>query len=150
MDAQTYGLLAVILDFIFILAHHAIGLVIYLRRKNDGMALLVSVALIANGAMIPLALTYSQLQANPVLLGLVNLVIYLSLVSAILLLYAFPDGRFMPGWTRWMAILWALLCLPAIFAPELPISLSSWPTPLQVAVLLIGSGTGFSPRCIAI
>jgi len=142
MDASAYGLLAVILDFIFILAHHTIALVIYLRRKDDGMALLVSLALIANGAMIPLALTYSQLQANPVVHGLVNLVIYLSLVSAILLLYVFPDGRFMPSWTRWVAILWVLLCLPAIFAPELSISLPSWPTPLQVIVLLSVSGTG--------
>jgi len=142
MDASAYGSLAVILDFIFILAHHTIALVIYLRRKDDGMALLVSLALIANGAMIPLALAYSQLEANPVVLALVNLVIYLSLVSSILLLYAFPDGRFRPGWTRWMAILWAFLCLPAIFAPDLPISLPSWPTPLQVIVLLSVSGTG--------
>lgn len=142
MDASTYGLLAVVLDLIFILAHHTIALVIFLRRNDDGMALLVSLALIANGAMIPLALTYSQLQANPIVHGLVNLVIYLSLVSSILLLYAFPDGRFRPDWTRWMAILWALLCLPAIFAPELPISLPSWPTPLQVVVLLSVSGTG--------
>jgi hypothetical protein len=41
-----------------------------------------------------------------------------------------------------MAIAWALLCLPAIFAPSLPISMSSWPAPVQIGVHFIFSATG--------
>jgi hypothetical protein len=63
-------------------------------------------------------------------------------VTSILLLYVFPDGRFVPGWTRLMAILWALLCLPAIFAPGLPFSMTKWPAGIQIIVHLIFSATG--------
>lgn len=142
MDAEAYGLLAIILDFVFILGHYAIALVIFLRKKWDWLALLVSLAMVVNGALIPLALTYSQIVVNPIWLGLVNVIIYLGVVSSILLLYVFPDGRFVPGWTKGLAIIWALLCLPAIFAPELPISMSSWPAPVQIGIHLLFSATG--------
>jgi len=142
MNAQTYGLLAVILDFVFILGHYTIALVIFLRKKWDWLALLVSLAMVVNGALIPLALTYSQLAVNSFWLGLVHIVIYLGVVSSILLLYVFPDGRFVPTWTRALAVIWALLCLPAIFAPDLPISMSSWPAPVQIGVHFVFSATG--------
>jgi hypothetical protein len=142
MDAEAYGLLAVILDFVFILGHYAIALVIFLRRKWDWLALLVSLAMVVNGALIPIAMTYSQIVVNPVWLGLVHVVIYLGVVTSILLLYVFPDGQFVPKWTQVLAIVWALLCLPAIFAPDLPISMSSWPAPVQIAVHLFFSATG--------
>jgi len=142
MSSETYGILAIALDFIFILGHYAIGLIIFMRRKSDWMALLVALALVTNGALIPLALAYSQLEVNLVWRSLVNLVVYTGLVSAIFLLYSFPDGRFVPSWTRWMAILWALLCLPAIFTPDSPVSLASWSLPVQTVVILIWSGAG--------
>jgi len=142
MTSETYGVLAIALDFVFILGHYAIGLIIFMRRKNDWMTLLVALALVTNGALIPLALAYSQLEVNLVWRSLVNLVVYTGLVSAILLLYSFPDGRFIPSWTRWMAILWALLCLPAIFVPDSPVSLASWSLPMQTVVILVWSGAG--------
>ena len=142
MTAHTYGILAVFLDFVFILGHYAIALVIFLRKKEDWLTLLVALAMVVNGALIPLALTYSQLVVGPLWLGLVHLVIYLGVVTAILLLYVFPDGRFVPAWTSGMAIAWALLSLPAIFAPNLPISMPSWPAPVQILVHFVFSATG--------
>ena len=32
--------------------------------------------------------------------------------------YVFPDGRFVPRWTRWLAITIALLVIPDIFFPD--------------------------------
>lgn len=142
MTAHSYGLLAVILDFVFILGHYTIALVIFLRKKQDWLALLVSMAMVVNGALIPIALTYTQLVVSPLWLGLVHVVIYLGVVTSILLLYVFPDGRFVPGWTRGMAIVWAILCLPAIFTPSLPISMSSWPPAMQIGVHFVFSATG--------
>jgi hypothetical protein len=142
MNAATYGLITVILDFVFILAHYAIALVIFLRKKDDWLTLLVALAMVVNGALIPLALTYSQLVVSPIWLGLVRLVIYMGVVTSISLLYLFPDGRFVPSWTRGMVIAWALLCLPAIFAPGLPISMPSWPAAVQLGIHLVFSATG--------
>lgn len=142
LSAETYGILTVLLDFVFILGHYAIALVIFLRKKDDWLALLASFALIANGSMIPLAISYSQLDVQPAWINLVKLVIYLGLVSGILLLYVFPDGHFVPFWTSFMAVLWAYLCFPAVFFPDLPSSISSWPLAKQVIIYLIFSGTG--------
>ena len=142
MTAATYGILTIVLDFVFILGHYAIALIIFLRRRRDWMALLVALALATNGVLIPLALVYEGLEVHLLMRGALNLVIYLGLVSAITLLYVFPDGRFVPSWTRWLAGLWALLCLPAVFAPQLPISLPAWPLPVQVAIILVWSGVG--------
>ncbi len=142
MSAESYGLFSVLTDFVFILGHYAIALVIFLRKKRDWLALLVALALVVNGALIPLALAYSQLVVAPLWLGLVHLVIYLGVVSSILLLYLFPDGRFVPAWTRGLALLWALLCLPAIFAPSLPISMAKWPAAVQISVHIFFSATG--------
>ena len=142
MTAATYGSLTIILDFIFILGHYAIALIIFLRRRRDWMALLVALALATNGVLIPLVLIYEQLEVHIILRSAVNLVIYTGLVSATTLLYVFPDGRFVPSWTRWLAGLWALLCLPAVFAPQLPISLPAWPIPMQFFAILVWSGVG--------
>ena len=142
MSAETYGLFSVLTDFVFILGHYAIALVVFLRKKRDWLALLLALALVVNGALIPLALAYSQLVVDSLWLGLVHLVIYLGVVTSILLLYVFPDGRFVPAWTRGFAVLWALLCLPAIFAPSLPISMTRWPAAIQIFVHFIFSATG--------
>jgi hypothetical protein len=142
MNAGSYGLLTVILDFVFILGHYAIALVIFLRKKDDWLTLLVALGMVVNGALIPIALTYSQIVVSPIWLGLVHLVIYIGVVTSISLLYVFPDGRFVPVWTQGLAIAWALLCLPAIFTPDLPVSMASWPAPVQIAVHLFFSATG--------
>ena len=47
----------------------------------------------------------------------VRLLDYLGQVSFCILFYVFPNGRFVPRWSRWLAIAVALLWVPDIFFP---------------------------------
>jgi len=85
----------------------AVGAGIFWRRSDDWMALFTSMSLITFG-------TFSIYPDLVVLAGQ-NSVVWLSVrllgffgsTSLLLFFFLFPDGRFVPGWTRWMAIFWA-------------------------------------------
>jgi hypothetical protein len=48
----------------------------------------------------------------------VHLLDYLGQVAFVTFFYLFPNGRFVPRWTRWLAIAVALLYVPNIFFPR--------------------------------
>jgi hypothetical protein len=85
----------------------AVGVVIFWRRSDDWMALFTSLSLITFGAVSlnegPAALAdqYSVLWLP------VHLVALFGTVSLNLFYYLFPNGYFVPRWTRWAAILFA-------------------------------------------
>jgi hypothetical protein len=52
-----------------------------------------------------------------------------------LFFYLFPSGRFVPRWTRWLALCWVLFVGTWIFTPFGP---PSWPLPIfNVAILIL-------------
>jgi hypothetical protein len=54
--------------------------------------------------------------------------------SAALFFYLFPDGRFVPRWTRALAAVWVVWQVPAIFFPNSPFNSDNWPPLLAGAV----------------
>jgi hypothetical protein len=130
------------LNLLVIFAHLVIGLIVFWRRSNDPMALAVAFALVTNGAWLPLTLMYGQAPQRALAPSLVHVITYLGLVSGLALLFVFPDGRFVPGWTRALAGGWAGLSLMAIFFPSTPVSLTQWSILLQIVVLLALAGAG--------
>jgi signal transduction histidine kinase len=51
----------------------------------------------------------------------------------------FPDGRFVPGWTRWLTLAWLAWQVPFCLPSTSPFSLMRWP-PLLLAALFLGMG----------
>ncbi len=141
-SAATFAGYAIGLSLLVLVAHLVLAALILWKRAGDGVALLVALALATNGALLPFTLQLSMEAAAHLPTFLVRVVIYLALISSVVLLYVFPDGKFVPGWTRWLALLWALLAIPSIFAPSSSLGLPSWPFALQVLTLLVWSGTG--------
>ncbi|MDQ3327065.1 MAG: hypothetical protein M3506_00885 [Chloroflexota bacterium] len=86
----------------------AVAVVLFWRRSNDPMALFVSMTLITFGASPTLyALADVRFLAIPVLLiGSVGW------TSIGVFFYVFPDGRFVPQWTRWLVLVWLLMQIP--------------------------------------
>jgi hypothetical protein len=89
------------------------------RRFNDRMAMLVGLALVT----FPLNLTGGAeaefLAAHPawrVPLGLRDVLTGFSVIM--LLLYLFPDGRFLPRWTRILFVAWIVLGITSSFFVE--------------------------------
>src|SRR5919112_2215117 len=86
----------------------AVGAVIFWRRSDDWMAVFTSLCLITFGTFtldetpIVLAERYSTLSLPVHLLG------FIGSASLLLFFFLFPDGRFVPGWSRWILIFWTV------------------------------------------
>jgi hypothetical protein len=141
LPADFYAGGIIVLSLIFVLAHLVMAVVIIWRRPGEWMALFVCFALVTNGAMIPLSLMYAPGFGSPLAQFLVHGVTFIALVSGIILLYLFPDGRFVPPWTRLFALIWAILTFLA-FWPSSALSLPTWPIWLQLLTLLVWPGIG--------
>lgn len=139
---QGFAVLLAALDFLFILAHYAIAAFIFIRRRRDWLALTVALAMVTNGSLVPLMTVFSHQTLSPGWSFILHCVIYFGLVSSMLLLYLFPTGRFVPAGTVILAAIWAVIGLPAVFAPKASISLASWPVQVQVVVLVIFAVAG--------
>ena len=123
-------------------AHYLLGWFLFRRRAGDPMALIVSYTLVSNGAILPLSNFYAGPGVQPFIILMVSAVIYVGLVSSIVLLFIFPDGRFVPGWTRYLALPWMVFALLFLAAAS---GFPDWPGILQtggILVMLIWAGGG--------
>ena len=111
LSATAYALYNVALDTIFVSVFAVIAIIIFWRRSGDPIALLVATMLVVWGPLNGLfVLTpgstdgmYGPLQA---ILGTV--LTYVGYITWMLFFYLFPSGRFVPGWTRWLALLYGV------------------------------------------
>ena len=102
-----------ILEAVLRLLTLSVALFIFWHRSDDWMALLASIMLVATFAVFspsPMMLETSQ----PLWQWPIILLRAIGLASTVGLFYLLPDGRFVPRWTRWLAI--ALLLLIGAFA----------------------------------
>jgi GAF domain-containing protein len=105
------------------LVYFAVALVIYRGRSDDWMALFVSFAL--------LAFTVGRLLDR--LVGEISFAIPAAIVTGLafasfnILFYLFPDGRFVPRWTRWVALVWSGLVLVSGLFPGSTLDVSTLP-----------------------
>ncbi len=141
LSVASYAGYLTALDALLVLVHILIGGFILWRRPSDWMSSFVALALITNGALIPFSRFYGPNSEAVPWQPLANLVTYLGLATSVLILYLFPDGRFVPRWTAMLAVLWGVLILSMVF-PFAAWGMNRWPLPLQLAVLSLWSGTG--------
>ena len=137
LSASAYALYNVALDTIFVSVFAAVAIVIFWRRSDDPMALLVATMLVVWGPLNGLfVLTPSATEGE---YGLVqaasgSVLTYVGYITWMLFFYLFPSGRFVPRWTRWLALIYGVfffgLWTFTPFGPE------SWPPPLFIAAVL--------------
>jgi hypothetical protein len=99
------------LSAVVTLVFFAVAAVVFWRRSENKMALFVSFALLVFGG----AAITDLADAHPALGLPANVLNYVGQVSVGVLFYLFPDGRFVPRWTRWLAVATALLFVPVFF-----------------------------------
>src|SRR5918992_576335 len=136
LSAVGYALYNVTLDAVFVSVFAVVAIVIFWRRSEDPMALLVATMLVVwgplNGLFVltgAIEVMYPALQAT---LG--RLVTFVGYVAWMLFFYLFPSGRFVPRWTRWLAICWVLFLGLWNFTPYGPLT---WPPLLFNAAVLV-------------
>ncbi len=126
------------LDIVLALAHFLIAFLIFWEVRDSLMAVMVALALVTT----PMAATEAFAGTMPPWKLLADFIVYLGLVSSMTLLYLFPDGFFVPRWTRPLTILWAGLNIPAVFLALTNFGLLAWWRAIQVLLLLAISGSG--------
>jgi hypothetical protein len=98
--------------------------VIFWHRSEDRIALLGAFALLMfGGAAFNSHVSEAAASAYPALWLPIHLLEYAGQVSYSVFFLTFPDGRFVPRWTRWLALVWAVLWVPNVFFPHSPLNL---------------------------
>ena len=100
----------------------AIAIFLFWRRSNDWMAMLFSLQMITSIAFTTRSLSALQ-QAYPAVRAPVQFIWLLAFVLIIVMLYLFPDGRFVPRSTR-LAVITVVL---VVLSPGLPEGLLNLP-----------------------
>ena len=111
------------------------GATLFWKRYDDRLILYASMALVTFGAMQSATLR-GLAKAYPGLDLPVALVYFVGEVSFFVLFCVFPDGRFVPRWTRWAAAVWLFYQLLDSFFPEAPFSPGNWPLLIDLSLFV--------------
>lgn len=108
-----------------------VGVLIFWKAGSDWMALLVSAAFIAQGVSTPLI--DALIAGNAGWFWPVLLLRVLTFDLLLLVFFLFPDGRFVPRWTRWLALAFILYSGLWFIYPQLvpPIAILAEATTLR-------------------
>src|SRR5215208_7622061 len=98
----------VAMDAVFAAVWFAVAALIFWRRSDDRMGLFASLALLTFGT-VTYTFTLEALTIRyPAWDVPVSLLHFLGSATFGLFLYLFPDGRFVPRWTSWVALTWII------------------------------------------
>jgi hypothetical protein len=134
LEVGSYAVFSVVLALIIACSAWAVSGVIFWRKSDDWMALLVALLLVVGGTLyvVETEVTGQSAWRLPAqLLGLLTFVVYYLVFSL------FPDGRLAPRWTRWLLV--AFCTLLVIFSSLFPnpFALPLWLS-VSIEVVLFG------------
>src|SRR5829696_3349977 len=120
LSVHTYAHLNVVVDKVFQLLWFAVGALIFWRRSDDRMALLVAALLVSFGPVtVDPTAANTLLYSQPAWWLPVRCVEIVGSVCSTLFFFLFPGGRFVPRWTRWLAVAFIAFDLSRSLFPEL-------------------------------
>jgi hypothetical protein len=120
LSVRSYALLNVAIDKVFELVWFAVGALIFWRRSDDRMALLVSVFLVAFGTVtVDPSEANTLISSQPAWWLPVRGVQIVGEICSVLFFLLFPGGRFVPRWTRWLAIVFSAFLISRDLLPDL-------------------------------
>jgi hypothetical protein len=138
LSLRFYATSNVVIDKVFQLVWLAVGALIFWRRSDDRVALLTSLFLVTFGTVtVDPTAADSLVSSQPAWWLPVRIVEIVGLVCSTLFFLLFPGGRFVPRWTRWLAVAFIALDLSRTFFAEV---YSRWPV-LEAASYLVFLGT---------
>ena len=127
----VYAAIKVGADIALAAVSGTVGLVIFLRRAREPMALFVAIMLVALGQI---GNGDALRGSGPVVQLLVGFVYLVAWTSFTLFFYLFPDGRFVPPWIRWVALIAVLANLyPGTLPMEFQVAILTGPLAIAIA-----------------
>jgi hypothetical protein len=142
LSVDFYAIYFVALNVIFAAVYLVIAAVIFARKSDDWLALFAALMLVTFG-IGTISGASDSLAASPSIWRLPSQIVeFIGDISIILFLSIFPDGRFVPRWTRLLVLIWTITRIPVYFFPHSPFNPEKWPT-LYDGLLFVGvTGAG--------
>ncbi len=130
-----YGTYLLIVRIIGSLPYFVLPLLL-VRRRSDQLRVLLFATLLgvvgASGTWYYPLWVWAQWYLKPLLIP--SMVIGAILYSGYIFGYTFPDGRFVPGWTRWLVAVCVPLAIGTSFFRDSPLNYGTWPFPLPQSI----------------
>jgi signal transduction histidine kinase len=134
ISLAVYAPFAIALSSTIALVWIVVGVVIFWRKSDDWMALLIAFVLVQGGASDITVISHP----NNVFWALALQGLNFFFATASLLFFSiFPNGRFVPIWTRWLVIVSIALFGVQYFFPDSPLNPQNWPA-LSSSLFLFG------------
>lgn len=130
-----YPLSAIAIEIVLMGLMLIAAVVILWRKSNDQVALMLATGLVTYGAHICPTID-ALIVARPEWTLLANIVQASGLVTSMLFLYTFPNGRFVPFYTAYLFIIFVAWSVAWVINPGLPIN-QSRPFDLSLAWFLV-------------
>ncbi len=141
LSVDFFAASVIILEFGFYFIWVAVAFVIFWRKSNDWMALLVALFLVVFPATQSLGSPGDVGTAFPSLHVLTSILDDLGWLLLLLFFFLFPDGRFVPRWMAWGALGYVFVNIIADLFPNLPSnSVISFFLGLPLLALVVGIG----------
>jgi hypothetical protein len=115
---NVYPWIVITQELLLVTGLSLVGLVLFWRKPQQWPAVLFSLAMITYGPYITGALS-ALFAVSPHWQVPIRLAQTLGIGCAVLSGYLFPDGRFVPVWTRLLALLWIPWILAGLVFPRL-------------------------------
>ena len=130
----------VVVSLLFQFSYAAMGVLLFWRKPDSRIALFTSFALM----MLPFGFTNFTLQALPPIWSwFIPSLAALGNASLLLCGFVFPDGRFVPPWTRWLALSMSLYWATVASFPSLDIDRSMFSLVIFLSFVLCTIGIQF-------
>jgi len=120
LSPRSYAVFYLVLETIFVLGFCAVAVVLVRRRADEPMALFGAIALVAFGGNVFTDTSAALETTGTVWSWLARMMACLGSALLFIFFYLFPDGRFIPRWTRGVAALWIAVTVLGYFAPPRP------------------------------
>ena len=140
LSVGFYPAYKVAFSIVLVLGYWSIGAILFWKRPDNGAVLLASVMLVTFGTVQADTLQWLA-DAYPAWALPVRLMYFVAEASLTVFFCVFPDGRFVPRWTRWVAVASITYWLLDSFFPNSLVSPTNWPLVISAPLLLglIGS-----------
>jgi len=139
LPASAFAAYLLVIQSLWAAAYIAVGATIIWRRSDQAMALLAALFLLTFGLSDSfLGAGQAPYEGRPLIVQAFE---FVGFGSLLLFLFLFPQGRFVPRWTAWLALLAIAWQVPETFFRTSGVSTQSWPPLLAFlpTVLTLGS-----------
>jgi hypothetical protein len=130
------------LDVIVFASFVLIAVIVFARKPDDRVAMFVSLALMTLVTVLIRPVNSMALLDQSLRLPYLA-ILCLGSSSVVVFLFLFPDGRFVPRWTRWLSLVWVLGLIWWYFSPAVldgPGPSTTRALPIVVVLLFLATG----------